>query len=472
MGVLNTTRLDASNTLPALASLAILIPLVALALRIWKALSTPLRDVPGPLATRFTRLWYLKNVWRGDFEKVNAPWYYASGSPDPNIHNLFTERNPKIHSEIRRKVANLYSMTTLLQLEPFVTDGTAHMVAKFEEFAQNRVTVNFQHFAQCWAFDVIGLITLAKRFGFLDKGEDKGGVFAALHVYLLHCANVGIYSEWHPIITKLEQFLPGPGMSFLTQFTQAQITERLNATKGDSEPSKTGNDFLTKLLKMHVEDPSKISMADIFLALLTNIGAGSDTTAVSLAAIMFYLIKNKSLYKKLRAEIDAKVSERPSPDDVITFAEAQSMPYLQACIKEGLRMHPATGLPLARVVPKGGSTICGRYFPEDTVVGVNTWVAHRNKSVFGQDVDVFRPERWLESPEKASAMERYFMAFGIGSRTCIGKNISLLEISKLVPELVRRFDFELANPAEELQTHNVWFVKQTNIFVRVAKREV
>ena len=41
------------------------------------------------------------------------------------------------------------------------------------------------------------------------------------------------------------------------------------------------------------------------------------------------------------------------------------MPYLQACIKEGLRMHPATGLPLARVVPKGGATICGRYFPED-----------------------------------------------------------------------------------------------------------
>lgn len=89
-----------------------------------------------------------------------ASWYYASGSPDPNVHNLFTERNPKIHSEIRRKVANLYSMTTLLQLEPFVSEGTAHMVAKFEEFAHTGVKVNFQHFAQCWAFDVIGLITV------------------------------------------------------------------------------------------------------------------------------------------------------------------------------------------------------------------------------------------------------------------------------------------------------------------------
>lgn len=217
MGVLNTTRLDASNVLPALASLALLVPFVAIVFRIWRALATPLRDIPGPFAARFTRLWYLKNVWRGDFEKVNvrlhdrygpivriapneysiddseaskiiyghgtsftkvpsplienfysstdsrpfkAPWYYASGSPDPNIHNLFTDRNPKRHSENRRKIANLYSMTTLVQLEPFVTEGAAHMVAKFEGFAQTRVKVNMQAWLQCWAFDVIGLITV------------------------------------------------------------------------------------------------------------------------------------------------------------------------------------------------------------------------------------------------------------------------------------------------------------------------
>lgn len=41
------------------------------------------------------------------------------------------------------------------------------------------------------------------------------------------------------------------------------------------------------------------------------------------------------------------------------------MPYLQACIKEGLRMHPATGLPMGRVVPKGGATIANVYFPEN-----------------------------------------------------------------------------------------------------------
>ena len=101
------------------------------------------------------------------------------------------------------------------------------------------------------------------------------------------------------MVTKLEQLLPGPGMSFITNFTQAQIAERLNATKGDSELSKIGNDFLTKLLKAHVEDPSKLTMADVFMACLTNIGAGSDTTSISMAAVMHYLIRSPPAYRKV-----------------------------------------------------------------------------------------------------------------------------------------------------------------------------
>ena len=60
--------------------------------------------------------------------------------------------------------------------------------------------------------------------------------------------------------------------------------------------------------------------------------------------------------------------------------------------------------------------------------------------------------------------------FGMGSRTCIGKNISLLEMAKLIPQLVRNFDIELVNPDKEWKTTNKWFVKQGDFFCKVRLR--
>lgn len=108
-----------------------------------------------------------------------------------------------------------------------------------------------------------------------------------------------------------------------------------------------------------------------------------------------------------------------------------------------------------------------------SVVGINSWVAHYNTSVFGEDAGLFRPERWLKShssPEQLTSMERYFMPFGMGSRTCIGKNISILEISKLVPQLIRHYDIRLATP--EWTCRNQWFTKQSNFQVTINMRKV
>ena len=83
------------------------------------------------------------------------------------------------------------------------------------------------------------------------------------------------------------------------------------------------------------------------------------------------------------------------------------MPYLQAVMKEAMRMHPAVGISMPRYVPSGGAEIGGRYYPEGTVVGVNAWVIHRDREVFGEDADVFRPERWLEGDSKEMARNMY-----------------------------------------------------------------
>lgn len=80
-------------------------------------------------------------------------------------------------------------------------------------------------------------------------------------------------------------------------------------------------------------------------------------------------------------------------------------------MKEALRLHPSVGFPLDRVVPAGGADICGKHVPAGTFVGINGFVVHRDRGVYGDDALAFRPERWLEAtPEKLRLMERTFIA--------------------------------------------------------------
>lgn len=104
-------------------------------------------------------------------------------------------------------------------------------------------------------------------------------------------------------------------------------------------------------------------------------------------------------------------------------------------------------------------------------VGVNTWVAHYNPKVF-ENPSAFKPERWdpeVVSKEKLKEMENSNMPFGLGTRTCIGKNISIMEMTKLIPQLVRRYDFDLLTPtgSQPVESHNNWFVKQKDVYMKV-----
>jgi Cytochrome P450 len=139
-----------------------------------------------------------------------------------------------------------------------------------------------------------------KRFGFLDEGKDLGGMFAALHAYLTYAANVGVYSELHPYLSKILALLPNDGMSYMQSFTQQQIQNHLSKPSTEKPSSPGTSDFLTKLFAMHVEQPDKIKMIDIFTVCITNIGAGSDTTSVSLSGILYNLIQNPEIYQKVK----------------------------------------------------------------------------------------------------------------------------------------------------------------------------
>ncbi|VUC37777.1 unnamed protein product, partial [Clonostachys rosea] len=468
-----------------------------------------LRRIPGPLAARLSRFWYLSRVSTGRFHFTSidlhqkygsivriAPrqyslsdpsvvkqiygighgfpkseWYHASSVPNAEWKDLFTDLDSTRHAANRRVVANLYSATALRDMEPNVEECINQYVAKLERMAETGEQFNLQFWMQCYAFDVICQITLGERYGFLDTGRDNGDIFSSLHAYLKYCALVGIEHEWHNIGWWILNQLPASGLAKVAQFTiQALVKNRSTYEKQDVVSRNTRKDFLAKLLRLQEADPRKFPDSAVFTTCITNIGAGSDTTSISLCAVLDYLVLDEICLEKLRNEVDAKFAELGNPEH-LPFKDTQAMPYFQACIKEALRLHPATGLPLARTVPEGGATLSGTFFPAGSTVGINAWVIQRDKSVFGADANAYRPERWLISDKAAlSNMEKNWMPFGAGSRTCIGKNISLLEMNKLVPSLIRRFDFKRQTTGE-MKHENFWFVKQMNLEYKVAARK-
>jgi cytochrome P450 len=393
--------------------------------------------------------------------------------PDQNKASLFSDLNPTRHGIQRRKFAALYSMSSLVGYEGFVNNCTSLLTQRLGEIAQSGHTVDLQHWLQCYAFDVIGEITFANRFGFLDMGEDKRNVFHAIDMRGVYSTFVGIFPWVHNWLYPMLPKTGGHGYVF--NYTLKQIDDRQQSLKDPTNSSSREGppDIMTKILTAHEEDPSKMTKMDLITMCQSNIGAGSDTTAITLSSIFYHLMKHPQSCHRLQGEIDTAAKEGRISDP-IKFSEAQALPYLQAVIKEGLRIHPATGLPMQRLVPTEGTTIAGRFIPGGSTVGINAWVASQNTSVYGADAAHWRPERWLEieAQGRGGEVEKYFLSFGMGSRTCIGKNISLLEISKLVPQLLRRFDFQLDEAVERngLRCLNRWFVKQQNFHGKVSIR--
>ncbi|KAG6855453.1 hypothetical protein H0H87_002643, partial [Tephrocybe sp. NHM501043] len=168
----------------------------------------------------------------------------------------------------------------------------------------------------------------------------------------------------------------------------------------------------------------------------------------STCAIIYHLASHPSTQRKLQAELDAELGS----EDLLaaTADQVKRLPFLDACINEGLRVHSTSSIGLPRVVPEGGMSVSGLFFPAGTVVSVPSYSIHRDPAVWGDDTEAFRPERWLpyegvpgsatkevdaREKERLARIQRTFNPFSVGPRACVGRNLAFLELQIIVASL-------------------------------------
>lgn len=163
---------------------------------------------------------------------------------------------------------------------------------------------------------------------------------------------------------------------------------------------------------------------------------------------VFFIITTPKVYSKLKSELRQAEEEHILSSPVIQHAETQRLPYLEACVKEGLRMWPPVLGLMSKQVPQGGDYLDDKFLPGGTNVGYCAWGLFRKTKTFGANAHIFGPERWIEGPEAQLAeMDKTLdLVFGFGKYSCLGRPVAWMEMRKTIAELMRRYEMAVVDP--------------------------
>lgn len=208
-----------------------------------------------------------------------------------------------------------------------------------------------------------------------------------------------------------------------------------------SKPQKDDRkDMVADLIQLHKDRP-EFNEHYLRRMAITNFGAGHETMTSTLISTFSMIGSHVQAQKRVADE----VLQCPDPSH---FDNAVRLQFTQASIREAQRLYPVIGMSLPRRVPDEGMCIDGLYLPSGTTVGCNPMSLHRNPDIFGSDADLFIPGRWLHS-DAVRTMERYNLIWGAGARTCPGRNLAEMLVSKIVPALIRNFEIQVKIPPDD-----------------------
>jgi len=224
-----------------------------------------------------------------------------------------------------------------------------------------------------------------------------------------------------------------PGVPFYSLMKNAEEMERVvrGMITRKRETGLTGHDILSIMMRMHEENPERLSEAELIGHTTTMFRGGYNPSGMALYWTIFLLSQHPGEMKKVLEELNRVVR-----GDIPTEPEVESMPYLEGALKEAMRLFPA-GTWTSRLAMQD-FTLDSHRFSKGTWVLMSPYITHRIPEFFPEPYK-FRPERWLSI--HPSAYE--FMPFSAGPRYCIGTSLAMMQLKIALTILFKRFGFTL-----------------------------
>ncbi|KAJ0298417.1 hypothetical protein Brms1b_013387 [Colletotrichum noveboracense] len=366
---------------------------------------------PNELLTDDPEVLRRANAVRGDYGKDG---WYISARFNPYQDTMITVLDKTLHDKMKAKTAAGYAGREIDLLEPSVDEQITSLITLLKtSYADTNVLVDMAELSVFLTMDVITSASFGKPFGHLNANADVFGFIE------------DVRKNW-PVIALM---LDAPILR------SVMFSKWFLSFSGPRPTDKRGLGQMMGITLLH-------------------------------------LMSNARVYSKFKDVIQQAVKAGVSTP--ITYDEGTKIPYLRALIYEGIRIRaPATGL-YPKTVPPQGETIHGIFVPGGTAICMNAPAMLKSRAMFGADADLFRPERFLEVDDatRASLEREVEMAFGYGRYMCAGKPVAFMELFKTFFELMRNFDFELANPVKPWDSYSYNVFVEENMWVKVTSAKV
>lgn len=434
--------------------------------------NTPIRVSPTMLL--FPKPSALKEIY-WDPKCNTKTGLYGSGVLGPP--SLFTTLDGEAHRELRKVLGGpQWSIGALKNhWEDRIDDRISVFVRNMGAKAEKQEKVVLSQKVAEFAADIMSMLTFGEPWGFLKNDRDERNLLKEWRSGLDFFGFAGRFRFFRERIMKIPGLnmwlLPTTsshsGIGWLMSQADREVTTREKEIEQGIERDEP--DFLQHCLhaRMNGEYLGGLEKRSHITLLIM---AGADTTGTAMGSTLRFLATHPAAQARALAELQ-KADSAGLLSSIIKYEESRlHLPYFTACIKEALRLEPPATNLFARVVAaKEGKVIDGWTIPAGTEITTVAYVEQRDPVLYAPDPEAYRPERWLQSVEKANEMEACSFVFGAGPRVCLGKDIAIMEMYKLVPETLRRFEMELVKAGEYVVAGGVAYNK--DFIVKLKARE-